>query len=227
MGRSRSRSPISDMFRILLLQNDATIGERLRNVITAMPEMEVSGLTVTLPQAARSILICPPELVLVDLQLVSTEFETLLDELCGHSRDSRPLVLVGALSLDDPMLMKAIAQGADGYFLRDSSTDELQDAIRQVLAGESSMTPRIARQVKAHFDAPAWNGEGFVGQTRDAMRLSEAQTRMLERICDGYLVHEIAREMQTTPHDVGLGIRTLYRKLQLDRRAAAMAGQLH
>jgi DNA-binding NarL/FixJ family response regulator len=214
------------MFRILLLQNDAVIGERLRSVITAMPEMEVSGLTVTLPQAARSILICPPELVLVDLQLVSTEFETLLDELCGHARDSRPLVLVGALSLDDPMLMQAIAQGADGYFLHGNSAEEMQDAIRQVLAGESPMAPRIARQIKAQFDTPAWNGEGFVGETRDAVRLSEGQMRMLDRICDGYLVHEIAREMQSTPHDVGLGIRTLYRKLQFDRRAAAMAGQL-
>jgi DNA-binding NarL/FixJ family response regulator len=215
------------MFRILLLQNDAVVGERLRNVIGSMPEMGVSGLTVTLAQAARSILLGPPDLVLVDLQLVNTEFETLLDELCGHARESRPLVLVGALSLDDPKLIQAITQGADGYFLHGSSADELQDAIRQVFAGESPLAPHIARQVKAHFDAPAWNGAGFVGETREAMRLSEAQLRMLERFCDGYLVHEIAREMQTTPHDVGLGIRTLYRKLQLDRRAAALAGQLH
>ena len=215
------------MFRILLLQNDAVVGERLRGAIAAMPRVEVSGLTVTLSQAARSMLICPPDLVLVDLQLVSTEFETLLDELCGHARDSRPLVLVGVLSLDDPLLMQAISQGADGYFLHGSSTAALHEAIGQVRAGESPLAPRIARQVKAHFDAPAWNGEGCGGETREALRLSEAQTRMLERICDGYLVHEIAREMQTTPHEVGLSIRTLYRKLQFDRRAAAMAGQLN
>ena len=215
------------MFRILLLQNNAVIGERLRNVISAMPEMEVSGPAVTLAQAAHSILLGAPDLVLVDLQLVTTAFETLLDELCGHARESRPLVLVGALSLDDPKLIGAIAQGADGYFLHGSSTEELQHAIRQVFDGESPLAPRIARQVKAFFDAPAWNGEGFGGETREAMRLSVAQLQMLERICDGFLVHEIAREMQTTPHDVGLGIRTLYRKLQLDRRAAQMAGQLH
>lgn len=215
------------MLRILLLQIDTTVGERLRGVIGSMAEMEVSGLAVNLAEAARSILLGSPDLVLVDLQMVSTEFETLLDELCGHARESRPLVLVGALSLDDPKLIRAIAQGADGYFLHGSSVDELQTAIRQVFAGESPLAPRIARQIKARFDAPAWNGEGFVGQTREAMRLSDAQMRMLERICDGYLVHEIAREMQTTPHDVGLVIRTLYRKLQLDRRAAAMAGQLN
>lgn len=215
------------MHRILLLQNNAVVGERLRSVIGAMPDTAVAGLTVTLAQAARSILLSPPDLVLVDLELVTTEFETLLDELCGHARESRPLVLVGSLSLDNPKLIDAIVHGADGYFLHDSSTDELQDAIRQVLAGESPLAPHIARQLRAHFDAPAWSGEGFVDETRAATQLTEAQLQMLERFCDGYLVHEIAREMHTTPHDVGLGIRTLYRKLQLDRRAATLAGQGH
>ncbi len=215
------------MHRILLLQINAVVGERLRNAIDAMPEMAVTGLTLTLAQAARSILLSPPDLVLVDLELVTTEFETLLDELCGHARESRPLVLVGSLSLDDQKLVDAIVHGADGYFLHDSSADELQDVIRQVLAGESPLAPNIARQVRAHFGAPAWNGAGFVDETRAATQLSEAQLRMLERICDGYLVHEIAREMHATAHDVGLGIRTLYRKLQLDRRAASLAGQGH
>lgn len=215
------------MHRVLLLQNNAVIGERLRSVIGALPDMQVAGLTVTLAQAARSILLSPPDLVLVDLDLVTTEFETLLDELCGHARESRPLLLVGALSLDDPKLIDAIAHGADGYFLRDSSVDELQEAIHQVLAGESPLAPHIARQVRAQFDAPAWNGAGCVDETRAATQLTDAQLQMLERICDGYLVHEIAREMHTTPHDVGLGIRTLYRKLQLDRRAASLAGQGH
>lgn len=215
------------MHRILLLQNNAVIGERLRDVIGAMPGLSVADLSVTLAQAARSILLSAPDLVLVDLDLVTTEFETLLDELCGHARESRPLVLVGSLTLDNPKLIEAIRHGADGYYLHDSSVDEMQDAVRQVLAGESPLAPHIARQLRAQFDAPAWNGAGFVDETRAATQLTEAQLQMLERFCDGYLTHEIAREMHTTPHDVGLGIRTLYRKLQLDRRAAALASQGH
>lgn len=215
--------PLPSMFRILLLQNDAVVAEHLHSAIEGTADMAVSGLTTTLAQAARSMMVSPPDLVLVDLQLGKAGFETLLEDLCGHSRGTRPLVLAGALSLDDPALMQAISQGADGYYLHDSPTLVLQDAIRQALGGESPMAPRIARQVKAHFETPAWSGAGFDIDTRDALRLSELQLRMLARICDGYLVHEIAREMQTTPHEIGVGIRTLYRKLQLDRRAAAMA----
>ena len=215
------------MSRILLFQNDATIGERLRSVIQAMPEMEVSGMASTLPHAARSMLISPPELVLADLRLQQSAFGSLFDELGGHTRRARPLVLVGTLSLDDSLLVEAIRQGADGYYLHDDSTEALQLTIRQALAGESPMSPRIARELKSLFDAPVWNSEGFGGSTREALQLSEGQLRVLARISDGYLMHEIAHELQTTPHEVGVGVRTLYRKLQFDRRAAAMAGQLN
>jgi DNA-binding NarL/FixJ family response regulator len=224
MGLSLPLQPPS-MPRILLLQNDPVVGERMRSVITAMPGLEVTGLTNTLAQAIRSVQMAPPDLLLADLHLSSTEFVSLLAELCGHAREGRPQVLVVALTLDDPALMEAIGHGADGYFIHGGSTEALRAAIQQVLAGESPMAPPIARRVKAHFGSPAWNGRGFGVPTRDALRLTDAQVRMLDRICDGYLVHEIARAMQTTPHDVGLGIRTLYRKLQFDLRAAAMAKQ--
>lgn len=213
------------MPRLLLLQNDAIVGEHLRRTIGAMPDMQVSGLSTTLTHAIRSLRIRLPDLLLIDLQLRRGDLDALLDQLCGQARESRPLVLVGALSLDDPALMEAIAQGADGYYLHGSSPDVLRQAILQVLAGESPMAPTIARQAKLLFEAPAWSGAGVGGDTLDALRLSEAQQRMLDRIGDGFLVHEVARELQTSEHDVGVGIRTLYRKLQLDRRAAAMAAQ--
>ena len=213
------------MTRLLLLQNDAAIGEQLRLMIAEMPDMAVSGLTVTLSQALRSMQICPPELVLLDLQVSRSDREGLLEELASMPRESRPAVLVGALSLEDPALMEAISRGADGYYLHGGSAQTLLDAIAQVLAGESPMAPAIAREAKSRFDSPAWEGLGIADDPRDALRLSEAQQCMLERIGEGYLPHEIARELQTTEHDVGLSIRTLYRKLQLDRRAASMAGQ--
>lgn len=213
------------MARLLLLQNDASVGEDLRRAIEAMPGMQVSTLSATLPHALRSLRSCPPDLVLLDLQVRRTDLEVFLEEVCSAPRDTRPLLLVGALSIDDPVLMEAIAQGADGYYLHGGSPATLRDAIVKVLDGESPMAPSIARQAKLRFEAPAWSGAGVGGDTLDALRLSDVQLRLLERIGEGYLVHEVAGELLTTEHDVGLSIRTLYRKLQLDRRAAAMAAQ--
>ncbi len=213
------------MPRLLLLQNDAAIGEQLRRSIADMHDMTVSGLTVMLDEALHSIQLCPPDLVLLDLQVRRSDREGLLEELASRPRESRPAVLVGALSLEDPALMEAISQGADGYYLHGGSVQTLREAIEQVLAGESPMAPAIARQAKSRFESPAWQGAGIADHTRDALRLSSAQLCILERIGEGYLPHEIARELQTTEHDVGLSIRTLYRKLQLEWRAASMAGQ--
>ncbi len=210
---------------LLLLQNDANVGEHLRRAIEAMPGMEVSTLSATLPNALRSLRSVPPDLVLLDLQVRRSDLEVFFEALCNQPRDTRPLLLVGALSLDDPMLMEAIAHGADGYYVHGGSPETLREAIVKVLAGESPMAPSIARQAKLRFEAPVWSGAGVGSDTLDALRLSDVQLRLLERIGEGYLVHEVARELLTTEHEVGLSIRTLYRKLQLDRRAAAMEAQ--
>jgi DNA-binding NarL/FixJ family response regulator len=215
------------MPRLLLLQNDAAIGEQLRRTIAGMPDMAVSDLTLTLAQALGSLQASPADLVLLDLQVNRGDCTGLLEELASRPRESRPAVLVGALSLEDPALMEAISQGADGYYLHGGSVQTLREAIAQVLAGESPMAPAIARQAKSRFESPAWESAAIADVTRDALRLSQAQLCMLERIGEGYLPHEIARELQTTEHDVGLGIRTLYRKLQFERRAASMAGQMN
>jgi DNA-binding NarL/FixJ family response regulator len=215
------------MPRLLLLQNDPTVGERLRQAIVAMPGMEVSGLTVTLPHAIRSMQISRPDLVLVDLQLKRSELEAFLEGLCAQPRESRPQVLVGALSLDEPTLMEAIALGADGYYLHGGPTESLRDAIVKVLAGESPMAPAIARRARSMFEAPAWSGAGVGGDALDAAHLSPAQLHMLGRLGEGYLAREVAQELQTTEHAVGLSIRALYRQLQLERRAAATAARLN
>ena len=143
------------MPRLLLLQNDAANGEQLRRSIADMHEMTVSGLTVTLAQALHSMQLCPPELVLLDLQVRRSDREGLLEELASRPRESRPAVLVGALSLEHPALMEAISQGADGYYLHGGSVQTLREAIEHVLAGESPMAPAIAGQAKSRFESPA------------------------------------------------------------------------
>jgi DNA-binding NarL/FixJ family response regulator len=213
------------MTRLLLLQNDATVGEHLRRAIAEMPGMEVAGLAVTLSQARLGMRSSPPDLVLVDLQIGAANVRELLRDIARESNGARPLVLAGALSLDDAALIEAMSLGADGYYLHGAATQDLRRAITQVLAGESPMTPAIARKARMRFDAPpARNGVGVDARTRDASRLSKGQLLMLERIGEGYLVHEVARELRTTEHEVGRGLRTLYRMLQVDRGAAATAG---
>jgi DNA-binding NarL/FixJ family response regulator len=212
------------MASIVLLQNDPRVGEGLRKAIGAEAGLRVSGVTADLAQARLHLERGGVDLLVADLRIGNQRLIELLRERREPAPAGRPLVLVIAMSADDPHLMQALRHGADGYFIHGNPVQALARVIRQVLAGESPMSPPIARRLQTHF-RPLGNRDPASSAT-PAQGLTDAERRMLERVGQGYLPHEIAREMQTSEHSLGLRSRSLYRKLQLDMQAGALVRQM-
>lgn len=198
------------MASIVLLQNDPLVGEALRKAIVAEPGLQVTGMATSLTEVRTLLDRGGIDLLVADLRVGNRRLIELLRERRERGLAGRPQVLVVAMSCDDPNLMQALRHGADGYFIHGSPTKALGRVIRQVLAGESPMSAPIARRLQAHF-RPSAPG------------LTVMERQMLDRVSQGYLLHEIAREMQTSEHSVGLRSRSLYRKLQLDLQTSANA----
>ena len=213
------------MSTIHMLQNDRLVAQRIREAIHATPGLEVTGIAHTLAQARRLLANDTPDLLVADLALGDAPLASLLGDLRGHGRRERPLVLLITSSAEDPQLLEAMEMGAEGYFVRSRSDEALVEVIQQVLAGESPMTPEIARQIGEHFQATSWIETDFVGETQNPLQLTEQEKQMLRLIAKDYLPHEIAAGMKTSAHTVGTRIRSLYRKLQYDTRAGSLTLQ--
>jgi DNA-binding NarL/FixJ family response regulator len=213
------------MASILLLQNDPVVGECLRRVLNAEPGLRITGLAATLAQARQHLERAGADLLVADLRIGDERLIELLRERRSLGLQGHPQVLVITMSPDDPRLMQALRHGAHGYFIHGSPIQALAGVIRQVLAGESPMSAPIARRLRAHFKRLHWKAGGSHAEAPFAPGLTEAEHQMLNRVSQGYLLHEIAREMQTSEHSVGLRTRSLYRKLALARRASAMLRQ--
>jgi DNA-binding NarL/FixJ family response regulator len=210
------------MSSVFLLLNDPVIAGRMRGWIEAVAGFEVVGWVDSLALARRQIGHARPTLVLADLQFADGLLTSFLPELSNGPRYGRPCTLVAALTLDDSQLLEALCSGASGYFQPGRPPEALVETIQQALAGESSMAPEIARQVKAHFDALDWDPTDFIGESLNPLHPSETERMVLQSVAAGYLPHEIARHLKMTPNEVGRRIRTLYRKLQYDLRAASL-----
>ena len=206
------------MASIVLLQNDPVVAQGLRKALAAEPGLQVTGLAGTLAQARQLLRRGGVELLVADLRVGGERLVELLRERAGQGMEGRPHVLAVAMSADDPHLMQALRHGAQGYFIHGQAMEALVRVVQQVLAGESPMSATIARRLKAHFKPPGRPGVGGSGHSPG---LTAVEREMLNRVSQGYLVHEIAREMHTSEHSVGLRTRALYRKLQLDLRMTA------
>lgn len=217
------------MSRVFLLINDPLVAGRMRGLIDATPGLQTVGWVATLDQARTQLPGLRADLVLADLQLADGWVSGFLDELSTSGRYGRPKSLVVTLSLDDTQLIEALSRGADGYFVQGQSPQLLVAAIEQALAGGAEMAPAIARQVKAHFDAVAWKRSSRnPGDDADENPLhpDRLERQVLQWTCDGFLPHEIARDLRISTREVAQRVRTLYRKLQLDRRTSALSLQL-
>jgi DNA-binding NarL/FixJ family response regulator len=201
------------MRNVLLLHGVATVGLSLSAVIAAAPGLHVQASTTSVAQAREALVRRTPDLLVADLLQPGGNLMALLQGLPAGGSEGRPQVLVLSASVDDPRLLEALRHGADGYFVP-ARPELLIAAIEQVLRGESTMTPQIARDVMAHFDSHAHGSP---------LRLNESDRRLLQWTAEGFLVNEVARGLLLDAPAVALRMRQIYRMLQFDVRAQRLA----
>lgn len=209
------------MSRIFLLVNDPLVAGRMRSLVDGRPGWQTVGWASTLAQARQQLPGLRPDLIVANLQLPDGWVSGLLEEIGNSTRYGRPRALIVTLTLDDSQLLEALCSGADGYFVQGQSPHALVAAIEQTLSGGAEMAPTIARQVKAHFDAAL-----DTTALDDPLRPTGSERLMLQWIAEGFLPHEIARDMRITQSEVAQRVRGLYRKLQFERRTAALTLKL-
>lgn len=212
------------MSRVFLLINDPLVAGRMRGFIDAAPGLRTVGWATSIEQARAQLPATSADIVLADLQLPDGWVSGFLEELSTSGRYGRPKTLLITLSLDDTQLLEGLSRGADGYFVQGQSPQMLIAAIEQALAGGAEMSPTIARQIKAHFDAVTWKRSA--SDDDNPLHPDQLERQVLQWTCDGFLPHEIARDLRISTREVAQRVRTLYRKLQLDRRTSSLSLKL-
>jgi len=111
-------------------------------------------------------------------------------------------------------IFPAIKAGALGYLLKDSTPQDLVDAIRQVRRGEVSLHPTIARKVLRELAQPA-------GQAQGLDPLTERELEVLKLIARGLSNDEIATTLIITEATVRNHVSNILSKLHLASRTQA------
>lgn len=117
---------------------------------------------------------------------------------------------------DADHIFQALAAGASGYLLKQIPRAQLLAALRDVHAGGSPMSSKIARKVVQAFHAPP-------GVESEADELSPREKELLDLLARGFLYKEIAEAMNITVGTVNTYIRRIYEKLHVRSRAQAVA----
>jgi DNA-binding NarL/FixJ family response regulator len=128
----------------------------------------------------------------------------------------RVRVLVLSDSDDDRDVMDALLAGASGYLLKDSSIDQVVEAIGAAARGESMITPRLASQLVRRLRAPEQ-----AAPVPGAGALTPREHEVLELLVLGAENADIAQRLQISQHTVKNHVSSILEKLGVENRIQA------
>ena len=119
---------------------------------------------------------------------------------------------------NDEAVMASIMAGASAFLLKTTPANEIANAIVKVASGESMIDPgvtsRLLEQVRQMAAAP---------RRDDGPKLTENESKILERIAEGKTNREIASEIYLSEKTVKKYVSNILDKLNLRRRSEAAA----
>lgn len=159
----------------------------------------------------------PPDVLVVDLRLPGISGVELISRLRPRCPAVQCLVLT--LYSEAELIFSALKAGACGYLLKRSHPSRISEAIHQIHAGGSVMTPSIARRVLEIFSGRDPAGSAAA----DDLNLTERERSVLRLMVAGQTRKCIAADLGTNLHTLDYVIRCIYRKLHVTSVASAVS----
>lgn len=202
--------------RILLIEDDQPIRERLAGALSAHADCLVSA-AADLAEARALLERQQPDLIVADLRLP----DGLAIDLLAEARERYPEIEILVISVlgDETTILAAIAAGASGYILKDALPEDIHATVMEVLSGGSPISPSIARFIVRRAREES---AGAPAPEANAPRLTPRELDILWGIAKGLTYNEIADRLELSRHTVPSHIKAIYRKLQVETRGEAV-----
>ena len=198
--------------RILIADDHAVVREGLRTLITAKPGLELVGEATDGNEAVLMARSTQPDVVLLDMIMPNKDGLAAIEEIKADNPDARILVLTSFS--DDEKVFAAIKAGALGYLLKDSTPQQLIQAIHDVHQGKPSLHPTIALKVIRELNQPT-----ELPPTQNPLTDRELET--LKLVAQGLTNQEIAEKLSISERTVGKHVSNILEKLHLANRTQA------
>lgn len=206
---------MTESIRVLIADDHTVVRKGLRALLESKPGFQVVAEAPDGNEAVRSATILNPDVVLLDLVMPGGGGIAAIKKLKELRPDIRILVLTSFA--EDDKVFAAVKSGALGYLLKDSSPQELLEAIRAVHRGESFLHPSIAMKLVRELNAPPEQ----TGTNGDVVALTERETAVLKLVAQGLTNQDISEELTISERTVTTHVSNILGKLHLANRTQA------
>ena len=198
-------------YRILLVDDEVLLLESLE-IILSLNDMQIVGKAHDGKEALELLEQKSCDLALVDLNMKGMGGI----ELIGHLKKQYPemKILVLTTFYDDHYITEAVANGADGYLLKDSGKEAILGAIGQIMEGRNVIDHKVMQRL-----AMLMSGKQEASVATEFAQMTKRESEILSLMVQGYTNQQIAKELYISEGTVKNYISGIYDKTGIHDRA--------
>jgi len=194
--------------KILIVDDHPFMRAGLAQLINRQSDLVVGGEAGDPAAAAREVARSRPDLVLSDITMPGRSGLEFIKDL----RAAHPDLPILVVSMHDEVIYaeRALRAGARGYIMKEAGGENLLAAIRQVLAGQIYVSPRMSATI-----LDALSARRPRGSHSPIEKLSDREFEIFQLIGQGKSTREIAVQLHLSPKTVDVHRAHIKEKLEL------------
>lgn len=179
------------------------------------PDLEFVGQAAEGREALAEIQHLQPDVAVLDLKMPNLGG---LDVLNAINRDglATRVVLLSA-SAESEVVYRAVAMGVGAYLSKEADRHEILDTVAAVARGQTVLPPEIQAGLASQIQ---------LREAEDRPVLTAREREILLLTADGNSAPEVARQLHLSTATVKTHLGSLYAKLGVSDRAAAVAAAM-
>ncbi len=198
---------------VVIVEDDLLLQQHLIEILKVAEDITFLGAVSSAEEAEKKIPSLYPDVILMDINLPGKSGIDCIRELKKRLPEVEVVMLTAYEEEDN--IFRALKEGASGYLLKSSNSNDILDAIRDVFAGESPFSGPIARKMAMYF-----REEREIEDERET--LSPRETEVLKLLAAGYIHKEVADELGITLPTVRTYVKRICFKLHVRSKVEAI-----
>ena len=198
--------------RIVIVEDDRELLKGISNMLAASDDVAVEASFNNAEDFLKNVTELKPEVVLMDIGLPGASGIECEEKLKPEHPQMQ--FLMWTTFEDDEKIFDALQAGANGYLLKNSTTQTIIQSIADIHNGGSPMSSTIARKVIDSFHSAKVK--------RTEYNLTARENEILDLLAKGYRYKEISAKLSISTETVRKHIRNTYEKLQVQSRTDAL-----
>jgi DNA-binding NarL/FixJ family response regulator len=204
--------------RVLIVDDQALFRRGLVQLLLLEDGIDVVGEGEDGDEGVRRAEELAPDVVLMDVRMPRVSGIEATRRLAAALPSARILMLTVSDEEDD--LYEAIKAGAAGYLLKEISIEEVAEAVKAVMHGQTLISPSMASKLIQEFNHLSRQAEGQ--RTMAVPRLTDRELDVLKLVARGLTNRDVADHLFISENTVKNHVRNILDKLHLHSRMEAV-----